>query len=76
MNESFETPGIGLVTGEEDDFEIAAIRACVSGTEFCKSVAMEANLIAIHPPAANGIDERWRAHASGVEYRWKRIEGI
>ena len=30
VDESFKTPSIGFVTGEEEDFEIAAIRAGVT----------------------------------------------
>lgn len=57
MNETLQTPGIVPVTIEEDSFEIAVVRAGVTGEEACKSAAMEAILTAIHPPAANSIDE-------------------
>ena len=57
MTETLQTPGIVPVTIEEDAFEIAVVRAGVTGEESCKSAAMGAILTAIHPPGANSINE-------------------
>ena len=57
VNEGFEGPSMGFVTGKEDDFVIATIRAGVSGPKPKKSASIEADLVAIHPFAADSIVE-------------------
>ena len=65
VDESFETPSIGFVTGEEENFEIASVRGGVTRAESSRSTGMEADLVTIHPHASNSVDESRGSHVVG-----------
>ncbi len=57
VDERFERPGIGFATSEDDELEIGAVRGGVAVSKSWENARMEADLVAIHPPAADSIDE-------------------